>query len=71
LQQQAEEKPSDEELPTEAKMRLTQYMTIVLNLLDHRVIITINPNVLIAVYLFVYLYACYSHNSKSIKPNRM
>jgi len=27
--------------------------------------------VLIAVYLFIYLYACYSHNSKSIKPNRM
>jgi len=23
------------------------------------------------VYLFIYLYACYSHNSKSIKPNRM
>jgi len=28
-------------------------------------------NVLIAVYLFIYLYACYSQNSKSIKPNRM
>jgi len=27
--------------------------------------------VLIAVYLFIYLYACYSPNSKSIKPNRM
>jgi len=27
--------------------------------------------VLIAVYLFIYLYACYSHNSKSINPNRM
>jgi len=27
--------------------------------------------VLIAVYIFIYLYACYSHNSKSIKPNRM
>jgi len=27
--------------------------------------------VLIAVYLFMYLYACYSHKSKSIKPNRM
>jgi len=27
--------------------------------------------VLIAVYLFIYLYACYSHKSKSIKPNRM
>jgi len=27
--------------------------------------------VLIAVYLLIYLYACYSHNSKSIKPNRM
>jgi len=27
--------------------------------------------VLIAVDLFIYLYACYSHNSKSIKPNRM
>jgi len=31
--------------------------------------------VLIAVYLFIYsfiyLYACYSQNSKSIKPNRM
>jgi len=27
--------------------------------------------VLIAVYLFIYLYACYSHNTKSIKPNRM
>jgi len=27
--------------------------------------------VLIAVYLFIYLYACYSHNSKSIKLNRM
>jgi len=26
--------------------------------------------VLIAVYSFMYLYACYSHNSKSIKPNR-
>jgi len=23
------------------------------------------------VYLFIYLYVCYSHNSKSIKPNRM
>jgi len=23
------------------------------------------------VYLFIYLYACYSHNSKSIKPNHM
>jgi len=23
------------------------------------------------VYLFIYLYAFYSHNSKSIKPNRM
>jgi len=23
------------------------------------------------VYLFIYLYACYSHNSKSIEPNRM
>jgi len=27
--------------------------------------------VLIAVYLFIYLYACSSHNKKSIKPNRM
>jgi len=27
--------------------------------------------VLIAVYLFVCVFACYSHNSKSIKPNRM
>jgi len=27
--------------------------------------------VLIAVYLFIYLYACYSHNSNIIKPNRM
>jgi len=27
--------------------------------------------VLIAVYLFLYLYACYSQNSKSIEPNRM
>jgi len=27
--------------------------------------------VLIAVYIFIYLYACYSHYSKSIKPNRM
>jgi len=27
--------------------------------------------VLIAVYLFIYLYACYSHYSKSIKPNRI
>ena len=27
--------------------------------------------VLIAVYLFVCLSVCYSHNSKSIKPNRM
>jgi len=27
--------------------------------------------VLMAVYLFIYLYACYSHNSKSIKLNRM
>jgi len=27
--------------------------------------------ILIAVYLFIYLYASYSHNSKSIKPNRM
>jgi len=27
--------------------------------------------VLIAEYLFIYLYACYSHKSKSIKPNRM
>jgi len=26
---------------------------------------------LIAVYLFIYLYACYSHNTKSIKPNLM
>jgi len=25
----------------------------------------------IAVYLFIYLHACYSHNSKSSKPNRM
>jgi len=23
------------------------------------------------VYLFIYLYACYSHNKKSLKPNRM
>jgi len=23
------------------------------------------------IYLFIYLYACYSHNTKSIKPNRM
>jgi len=23
------------------------------------------------IYLFIYLYACYSHNSTSIKPNRM
>jgi len=30
-----------------------------------------NGNVLIAVYLFICLYACTSHNSKSIKPNRM
>jgi len=28
-------------------------------------------NILIAVYLFIYLYACYSHNKKSFKPNRM
>jgi len=28
-------------------------------------------NVLIAIYLFIYLYACYSHNSKSFKPNHM
>jgi len=28
-------------------------------------------NVLIAVYLFIYLYVWYSHNLKSIKPNRM
>jgi len=27
--------------------------------------------VLIAVYLFIYLYACYSHNKKSFKPNCM
>jgi len=27
--------------------------------------------VLIAIYLFIYLYACYSHKSKNIKPNRM
>jgi len=27
--------------------------------------------VLIAVYLFIYLYTCYSHNSKNIKPNGM
>jgi len=27
--------------------------------------------VLISVYLFICLYACYSHNSKSIKPNHM
>jgi len=27
--------------------------------------------VLIAVYLFIYLYACYSRNKKSFKPNRM
>jgi len=27
--------------------------------------------VLITVYLFIYLYACYSHNKKSFKPNRM
>jgi len=27
--------------------------------------------VLIAVYLFIYLYAYYSHNSESIQPNRM
>jgi len=27
--------------------------------------------VLIAVYLFIYLYACYTHNNKKIKPNRM
>jgi len=27
--------------------------------------------VLIAVYLFIYLYACYLQNSKSIEPNRM
>jgi len=27
--------------------------------------------VLIAVYLFIYLYACYSHYSNSIEPNRM
>jgi len=27
--------------------------------------------VLIGVYLFIYLYACYSHNSKSIERNRM
>jgi len=27
--------------------------------------------VLTAVYLFIYLYACYLHNSKSIRPNRM
>jgi len=32
-----------------------------------------NPEgyVLIGVYLFIYLYACYSQNSKSIEPNRM
>jgi len=28
-------------------------------------------NVLIAVYLFIYLYACYSHNKKCFKPNHM
>jgi len=28
-------------------------------------------NVLIAVYLFIYLYACSSHNKKSFKPDRM
>jgi len=27
--------------------------------------------VLIAVYLFIYLYACNSYNKKSFKPNRM
>jgi len=27
--------------------------------------------VLIAVYFLIYLYACYSHNKKSFKPNRM
>jgi len=27
--------------------------------------------VLIAVYLFIYLYACYSHNKNSFKSNRM
>jgi len=27
--------------------------------------------VLIAIYLFIYLYACYSHNKKGFKPNRM
>jgi len=25
----------------------------------------------LCIYLFIYLYACSSHNSKSIKPNRM
>jgi len=28
-------------------------------------------NVLIAVYLFIYLYACYSRNKESCKPNHM
>jgi len=27
--------------------------------------------VLIAIYLFIYLYVCYSHNLKSISTNRM
>jgi len=27
--------------------------------------------VLMGVYLFIYLYACSSHNKKSFKPNRM
>jgi len=43
----------------------------------HRNIIGEHEYFLIAVYLFIYLYVCvcvfvcYSHNSKSIKPNRM
>jgi len=30
-----------------------------------------SPCIYLFIYLFSYLYACYSQNSKSIEPNRM
>jgi len=35
------------------------------------VLIAVDLFIYLFMYLFIYLYAYYSHNTKSIKPNRM
>jgi len=57
-------------IPSDAIVRTPPYVQTA-NSQGAYFIVNIITFALIAVYLFIYLYACYSHNKKSFKPNRM